>query len=309
MKNLIPLLLAAVMLAGCGMIGQAVPTPDDAMIATQVAQILTTMPTATGQAEVSPSPELPTVQPTEVIVAPPTEEPTLTTAPTEEAAPTATATQAPTATSTLAPTVAITLPAGDPAGSLGSPSFTDNMSQENRWPTGPDRFTSLSFTNNIMRLTGLTTTDGWRITIPELTNFYVEATFRTEDCDGNDRYGMIARVPVSSTPDRGYLVGFTCDGKYSLRRWNASIGANGEMVNLIPWTNSAAINAGSNQTNRMGFMAVGDRLIVYANGQLLQEVRDATFSKGYFGVFVGARDTDNFTVQVQQVRYWENPNP
>ena len=309
MKRWIPLILVAIMLAGCDLIRQAVPTPDDSMIATMVAQILTEMPTATE--EVLPTPELPTIPPTEIVEPTPTITPLPPEVPTVPVVPTPTATPQPTPTPTvtLVPTVAFTPPPTDPAGKLGSPTFTDTMDRENRWPTGPDQFTGIEFRDNLMRLTGLSTVDGWRITIPELTNFYIEMTFRTENCSANDRYGMIARVPDSSNPDRGYLVGFSCDGRFSLRRWNASIGARGEMVNLIPWTSSAAINAGSNQTNRMGFMAVGDRLIVYANGQLLQEVKDTTFSKGYFGVFVGARDTDRFTVQVHQVRYWENPTP
>ncbi len=56
-------------------------------------------------------------------------------------------------------------------------------------------------------------------------------------------------------------------------------------------------------------MAIGDRLIVYVNGELVGEARDNTFGKGYFGVFVGARDTEKFTIKVDQVRYWENPTP
>jgi hypothetical protein len=81
------------------------------------------------------------------------------------------------------------------------------------------------------------------------------------------------------------------------------------MVNLINWTSNAAVKAGENQTNRLGFMAVGDRLIVYVNGQLMGEVNDNTFHQGYFGVFVGARETDDFTIRVDQVRYWEDPTP
>jgi len=112
---------------------------------------------------------------------------------------------------------------------------------------------------------------------------------------------------VLNSPNRGYIFGFTCDGQYSLRRWNASVGTNGEMLRLVDWKTSPAINTGQSQTNRMGLMAIGDRLILYANGQLLTEVRDSSFATGYFGVFIGARETDNFTVRIDQIRLWEDP--
>jgi hypothetical protein len=59
----------------------------------------------------------------------------------------------------------------------------------------------------------------------------------------------------------------------------------------------------------MGVMMVGSRLLVYANGSLLTEVQDATFASGYFGVFVGSDVTDQYTIQVEEMSYWENPQP
>ncbi len=315
MKTIIPLIVTMILLAGCGQLLQPMPTPDESAMATQVAAILTTMPTATVAAPVEPTQPLPTIQPTETLM-PPTEEvkeaqPSPTATPEATPLPTETAQPSPTATPTLqpTPTLAFTPSPNDPVNRLGNPSWVDNMDRDNNWPTGSDQFTDIGFSDGVLYLKGLSTTDGWRLTWPELTNFYLEMTFQTDDCSANDRYGMIARVPESRNPDRGYLLGLTCDGRVSLRRWNASIGANGEMVNLIPWTAKAAVKAGDNQTNRLGLMAIGDRLIVYVNGELIGEVKDDTFPKGYFGVFVGARDTANFTIKVDQVRYWENPTP
>ncbi len=303
MKRLIPLILLAAVLAGCNLPASRLPTPAEVDMSTKVAEILTMAPSATAQVVIqSPTPALPTVRPTDVLAPVPTatREPAVENSPTATAAPSQTATAAPTSTFTPLP--------NDPAGRLGSPNWTDNMDDGDNWPLGPDKFTAVEFRDGSMRLSGLSTTDGWRLTWPKLVNFYLEMTFQVGDCSAGDRYGMIARVPESKNPDRGYLFGFTCDGQYSLRRWNATVGANGEMVNLVRWTSSPAIKAGSNQTNKMGLMAVGDRLVLYANGQLLGEVKDSIFSEGYFGVFVGARETEDFTVRVDQVRYWENPN-
>ena len=312
MKKMIAALFALFLLAGCGGLFQPMPTPNEDTIATQVAAILTTMPTATEDAGLQPTQPLPTIPPTETPLLPtetteptqvqpsPTEPPAL---PTETPMPTPTATPQPTAT------IAFTPSPNDPVARLGPASWTDNMDKDNNWPMGSDKFTEISFSDGVMFLTGLTTTDGWRLTWTELTNFYLEMTFQTGNCSANDRYGMIVRVPESRNPDRGYLAGLSCDGKVSLRRWDATVGARGEMFNLIPWTAKAAVKAGANQTNRLGLMAIGDRLILYVNGELVGEARDNTFSKGYFGVFVGARDTENFTIKVDQVRYWENPTP
>lgn len=312
MKQILPILVLAVLLSGCGLINTPTAIPEDSEMATRVAQILTSMPTATNQAGGQiPSPLLPTIlaSPTTGQVETATSVPATTSAP--SATPLVLPTIAPSDTATIAPTGQPTStyipPASDPTTRLGGPDWSDTMDNSNYWPTGADKFTDIAFSGGAMQLTGLSTTDGWRMTFPEETNFYLEAIFQVNDCSGDDRYGVIARVPQLNSPDRGYMFGFTCDGKYSLRRWNASVGANGEMVNLVEWKTSTAINAGPSQTNRLGLMAIGDRLVLYANGQQLTEVRDSTFATGYFGMFVGARETDKFTVRVDQVRVWENP--
>ncbi len=314
MKKMIAAIFALFLLAGCGGVFQPMPTPDEDTIATQVAAILTTMPTATEEAGLQPTQPLPTIPPTETLPLPtdtaePTPLPPTPTEPVTEPTPLPTETPLPSPTPQPTATIAFTPSPNDPVARLGPATWTDNMDRDNNWPTGGDPFTEISFSDGVMFLTGLTTTDGWRLTWPELTNFYLEMTFQTGNCGANDRYGMIVRVPESRNPNRGYLVGLTCDGKVSLRRWDATVGARGEMVNLIPWTAKSAVKSGANQTNRLGLMAIGDRLIIYVNGELAGEVRDDTFTKGYFGVFVGARDTEKFTIKVDQVRYWENPTP
>jgi len=58
----------------------------------------------------------------------------------------------------------------------------------------------------------------------------------------------------------------------------------------------------------MGLLADGDRLTLYANGVRLAEIEDDTFDEeGNFGIFVGARQSDDFTIRVDEIAYWENP--
>jgi hypothetical protein len=289
------------------------PAVSDEEMATRVAKILTEMPQPT---EGLPTAELPPLNTSEP--APTSAEEIVETA--TEAATTQpdqpTATQQPTATSDVVPTVVVTTmpaftpPADDPRTKLGSPSWTDDMDEDTYWPTGEDKYTAIDFKDGQLRLTGLTTTDGWRLAASEqLANFYLEATISTGTCSGTDRYGLMYRVPVAREANKGYLLGVSCDGKYSLREWDATLGSKGTMTTHINWTASSAIQAGSNKLNKVGIMAVGDRMIIYINGVMINEVKDSTFDLGSFGLFVGARETTNFTISVDEVSYWKNPTP
>lgn len=320
MKKMIFLLLFSVFLAGCDLISRTSepqiiqPTLSDAEMQTQLAMMLTAMPTETAVPITVPSnTPAPLVATATQAAVPPTETqalaPTLTPEP-EQPTPTSTSTQAPTATTGPA----FTAVPGDPRGRQGSPSSTDAMNDATTWiwPTGASEFSEISFSGGFMNLTALSTKLGWRMANPEgveLGNMYLEATFKTAGCSGSDQYGLMVRVPVLRDADRGYLFGFTCDGKYSLRKWDGLDGENGKMTRLKEWTASDAIQTGSNQINRMGLMMIGSKMVMYANGQLLGEVTDGTWTSGYFGVFVGSGPTDKFLVQVDEMSYWKNPNP
>ena len=290
----------------------ATPPPvSDSDMATRVAKILTEMPTTTSAIPTGELPPIPTSTP----------EVTIETATLEVESPTSmppTSTPEPTATNTsLPPTATIvasvapgfTPPPDNPRTKLGTANWTDPMDDGDNWPTGPDKYTSIGFSDGKLKLTGLTTTDGWRLVSTEkLTNMYLEMTVSTGNCSGSDRYGFLFRVPNAFEANRGYLFGISCDGSYSFREWDATIGAKGLMTTHINWTNDTAIQAGSNKTNTIGVMAVGDKLVLYANGVLLKEVKDGTFTEGSFGIFVGARETTNFTISVDEISYWKNPS-
>jgi hypothetical protein len=76
---------------------------------------------------------------------------------------------------------------------------------------------------------------------------------------------------------------------------------------LIPWTPSPQIIKGPDQTNRLGCMAEGNKLSLYANGKLLATIEDDTYPEGGIGLFVGAVKTEGFTVLFDEVAYWELP--
>lgn len=314
-KVVILIVLAILVLTACSQ--QATPTQTDSEMATKVAQILTNMPTATGQGPKSTSttPGLPTIA---VTATKPPADATQAPNPTA-AAPEATATQAPSATP-VPPTATATQPApsntpsgptattvaGDPRANLGNPTWTDKMDNGNNWPTGtdPSGYTAIDFNNGLMELTGLQAIDGWRLTYKKFGDAYLEMTVDSGSCLPKDRYGVIVRVPNSSQANRGYLFVFTCGGNFAIRKWD---GPSNAMTNLVNWKANAAIKSGANQTNRMGVKLEGSKLALYANGVLVGEAQDDTWSAGVFGIFAGSHESNEYTIKVDEISYWELP--
>jgi LysM repeat protein len=190
---------------------------------------------------------------------------------------------------------------GDIRPQLGAPTWRDTFAQGNNWLLSRGVFTEARVEDGRFVLTGLTSADGWRLGWPRIENSYVEMTVNTGECSGSDRYGLFVNVPTDrDAPQTGNLIGFTCNGHYFLRRWDDGSGAW-----LINPTRSAHINIGPNQVNRVGVLVAGERLAIYANGILLDEFVDPTYAgEGRFGIFVGAQDTENLTIYVDEIAYW-----
>ncbi len=292
---LIPIILVVLLLSSCNMPGYEAPAgQDDNSMATEIAKILTGTPV-----QILISPTAQGDQGQGETQEPPVGEETQEPGNTETAAVTATPTM--TMTPTVTPTS--TLSDTDPALTLGTPDWVDNMDNGDNWPTGYNDYTSIEFSNGYMKLTSETDLDGWRLSWPFLGNFYLEAKVQSPDCEGTDHYGLMFRVPENANANKGYLFGITCDGKYSLRRWDGTT-----MHYPVNWTTSDLIVKGQDVQNTLGVMAKGDTLALYINGQKVKELTDNGYLEGSFGVFVGSDNADdNVTVWVDQIRYWENP--
>ena len=289
-KILSKFLTAGLAVAACS--GTSTPAIQDSdLLATTVSSTLTAFPTITPLPAATEVPTEPPPQSTET----PTEDPS------PSPSPSALPNETPTLTTTPGPTS--TLPSEDVRNGLGGPTWQDDFSDGDNWPLGEDSFTRASVEDGELHLTGLTTTDGWRLTWPVVQDFYIEMTVRTGNCSGNDHHGLIVHVPDKSAADRGYLAAFSCHGRYSLRAWDSE-----EMTGLLPPKASENILAGSEQVNRLGVWVKGNRLGLYANGSLLREVKDDMFlEEGAFGIWIGARQTENFTIHVDEIAYWDSP--
>ncbi len=199
----------------------------------------------------------------------------------------------------------VSFPSGNPDQQLGNPVWTDNFATGTNWLISNGTYTNASVSNGQMTLTANTGADGWRITWPAVSNYYLQSTETTGQCSPDDRYGLFVQVPVSRTaPQTGYLYGLTCNGQYFLRRWDSGGG-----VYLIQPTASNAINTGDNATNTIGIaVASNGQMALYANGQLLTQTTDTTYAgQGRFGVFVGSPTQHNFTVYISRIGYWNLP--
>ncbi len=311
MRSIVLLIMIIVVftLSGCNFPLQSTavsPTVD--VLGTQVAQRLTStaamiQPVTTSTVSISTSTALPTLMVTATSAA------TVRPAQTKEAsatpilAQTQGVTSTATATATFTPT-ATGIP-GDPSTSLGQPDWKDNFQKPSTWGLQSpydDGHTRVSITSGMLVVTSYDGNGwrGWRMMNTTIKNFYLEATIQTQTCSGSDLYGIVFRAQNNS---KGYWLTITCDGHYSL-----DVGDVNTLDPVIDSKSSSLIKAGSNQTNKFGIMAQGNKISIYINGKLVEDAtNDAMVNAGTFGYFIEGNKTVNFTIQSTEIAYWELP--
>jgi hypothetical protein len=242
-----------------------------------------------------------TEAPTEVNAFPATQAP-------QSAASQPTATQAaPTATFTPTPITGF-----DPYATYGKPKYQNRMQVANlrEWaqpetdilPNNGD--IRLQLKDGQLYVTGKRLDfSTWWFSYHTLGNAYIEMTFNSENCSGEDAYGIIFRGPPHLAGESyGYVVSFTCNGKLWVYRldgidpWEAEV--------LIDETETSAINSGADEQNVLGVHAEGDRFTIFANGNQVGEVQDDHFSQGRVGVFVRSARPKAYTYRVTDFAYW-----
>jgi hypothetical protein len=201
----------------------------------------------------------------------------------------------------------------DPVATYGQPTFEDPMngSNINDW-TNPvtgllpnTNYIKIVETNDKFYVTGkVAEFSTWYFTWRELTDFYLQSTFNSGACSGKDAYGLILRGPEHlAGVSYGYVVTFSCDGSLWVYRLDSA--SPYKSVDLVSWTPSQYITAGSNKENVMGIKAIGSTLTIYANGHQIAQVTDNKYASGRYGLFVNADQTDNYTYQVVHMSYWD----
>ena len=271
-------LISLLLLTSCNF-PNAQPSTDTAgVIATRVALTMMAIPTAT--------------------IALPTQS-----VPTNALPTTALTTIVPTETATITPTPT-TAPA-DPKITLGSPAYSNTFTSGSDFdlPYTDDAVT-ISAQNGSLEFTSLGVNYGLRyqLTYPKPKDFYLEGIFQTVNCSGYDHYGLVSKAP-NYTDGYGYYVGFSCNGQFVVQKWD-----NTGLSTLINWTTDSHILTGPGQTNRLGVWMKGNEIKLYANGFLIKEFADSSFtSAGHIGIYGGAVDTSNFTFKVTDIAQWNLP--
>ncbi|TAK12669.1 MAG: hypothetical protein EPO32_07975 [Anaerolineae bacterium] len=318
MKRVTLLLIASFALAACTR-RAPIPDPTELPIATPILAQPTALlasPTAapTSAPGETPSPTPFIITPTSAFSATP--EPTATPEPqvaTESAASTATEQAAPTAT--RPPAATPFEPPFDPVLAFGSgPRFdlpsmgTQYWADSNGRLPNTDNIRIQSNDSGHWEVTGKNQLfDTWWFSNPYLGELYVEMEVRTGDvCSGRSTWGLILYGPEAGTSDtgaHGYIVGFTCEGTYLLRRLNSSdpYSADG----LFTFEEDDLILAGPNQINKLGVLIRDGEIAIYANGYLIATAFDDTFTEGRFGLYVNAGDTDNFVYTITDFNLWD----
>jgi len=280
------LLGLAFLLSACNLPTTNSNSPD--LVATQVSQILTLTSIVPPTDNVETNTDLPLIET-------PLPSPELINTPTftETIAPTNT----PENTITPIPTESL-IPSGDPTWKdvfVNGTSF--GISREGY----DDGNTKIDIQDESLTLVSINASGwrGWRLASHKPTNYFLKAQFKIETCSGSDQYGIITQSPDYEN-GYGYYFGLTCDGRYSIQKWNE----NG-LSNLDGWSTSSEILTGDIKVNTVSILKNGENYKFFVNNVLVSQVNDDYFKNpGFFGPFIAGISTPNFTVRLQEIAYW-----
>lgn len=208
--------------------------------------------------------------------------------------------EAPPATAIPTATLSPAYTEADPRSLLGNPDGIDSFDTTANWTL----FNNDCFQSNItggqmvMTAKGMQGVSCWTFSWPLLQNVYLETEAVVPDaCQPADRYGMIYRSPDNF---RGYLLGLSCDGSYSL---NVFDGTNTTV--LVAAATDPAIKTGPGEVNRLGVAVFSNEHILYVNGVRLAAAYDSTYlNPGKIGYFVNASTTNAFTSAYNELAVW-----
>jgi hypothetical protein len=258
------------------------------------------LPTATQSAPEATVPP-PTAAPPTTVVTLPADTPAA-----EQAAVQPSATQPP---PTATPVPEITF---DPYTDLGDPTYENPMEFPNLWEWKSPEEDELPNNNRLrlrfddgkLRVTGKRSGfSTWWFSGHTLSDAFVEMTFDTLDCSGDDAYGIILRGPKHLAGESyGYVVSFTCDGRLWVFRLDSGKPFD---IESLEENDIDAIDTGADEENVIGVRAEGDEFIVYANGVQVAEFEDDEFEKGRVGVFVQAAGRGAYTYKVTNFAFWD----
>lgn len=295
-KTILISLILVSLVSACSLSPQPTATVDEGAVATMVAQtVAANQDQQTGQQPTQDAGSETGGEQGEGDQAPAATE---TPVPTE----TPTNTPEPTATETLTPTPEPTLPMGIDELNLGNPDAAYGFNSKGPFYTYSDTDSKVEVKNSTLQFSIFDAISWtiWSFSSIELEDFYFEINVKMPDnCQGKDRGGLIFGTPLGEV-DKGINYQVSCDGNYRLFVFD---GAN--TINLINWTKSDELFSGPGKTNRIGVMHRGQKITLYLNGSLVNQISDDTFvGKGRIGVNMGVDNHNNVTITFDDAAYW-----
>lgn len=257
------------------------PTPD--LLATEVSNLLTASPIAPSATQISETDQF-----------------------VEQLTPSSTATEQPLPTNTETTTIT---PSPTPANvPTGTPTWIDTFDNGTSFGISgsgyDDGNTKIYVESGSLILDSINGIGwrGWRLTNQKPVNYYLKAVFTTGECSGSDQYGLLVQSPDYDS-GFGLYFGLTCDGRFSIQKWDDS-----GLTNLDGWNTSSSIQSGSNQTNTIAILKSGNQYKYYVNDSVQSEVTNDSFSSpGFLGPFIAGLETPNFIVKIDEISYWKMP--
>ena len=275
----------------CNLSGQPTATVDEDAVATKVALTM---------AAQGPQAEEPTPQDDGSGGSDDVQQPAATETPIPTETPTNT--PEPTATETLTPTPEPTLPMGIDELNLGNPDASYGFNSKGAFYTYTASDSKVEVKDGTLQFTIYDAISWtiWSFSSLELEDFYFEISVKMPDnCQGTDRGGIIFGTPIGET-DQGINYQISCDGRYRLFIYDGI-----ETTTLINWTSSDEIDGGPGKTNRIGVMHRGQKITLYINGMLVEQISDDTYvGKSRIGINMGVDNHNNVTITFDDAAYW-----
>jgi hypothetical protein len=109
-------------------------------------------------------------------------------------------------------------------------------------------------------------------------------------------FGLVCRA---NKDGEGYYFIVGSDGYFRIAKREKK-----EFTSLVDWSYTTAVLAGKT-TNHLAAICAGDYLALYANGELLAEANDSTFSEGIAGLTAGAYEKTKVSATFDDLKLWE----
>lgn len=315
MKRMIIVLSVSILftLGACTLPAPGVQAPTAIVAETDTPESVEAAPSNTPETAAQPEVTDTALPPTE---APPSATPTKPPLPSETPTPTQGEPQPEQSqpTNTQPAPTASTTPADiyDPSKTYGEPDYENPMEFPNYWEwatagtsTLPNtEYIRLQFDDGNLLVTGKRFNwSTWWFSAHYVRDGFIEMTYNTEECSGEDAYGMIFRGPPHKAGvSYGYIVFLTCDGQFGMYRLDDA--DPWQVEDLVEVQSSSAIDSGSDLENVIGVRLNGDQFTIYANGIRVAQVEDDTFENGRLGVFVRSARPNIYTYRLQNLAFW-----